>query len=211
MNSKTRRHRRHSFEPPVAANYGAFPVKLMNISVSGMQLEHNAPIKLQTPSRISIPFPRSSSTAELKGEVMWSHLSRKPDGEGKYIYLSGIRLEETSDNMVEVAKVVQAYTARGQAASAEERTQPAAAGPVMRHVHTQKAAIDADRQMLIRQVAERLRDNPAELKIHADRARSALSIRIASVVQSDVALAVWEYLQRVVPFEDIDRVLAGKS
>lgn len=210
MNSKTRRHRRHSFEPPVTANYGAFPVKLMNISVSGMQLEHNAPIKLQTPSRISIPFPRSSSTAELKGEVLWSHLSRKPDGEGNYIYRSGIRLEETSDNMAEVAKVVQAYTGRGQAASAEERKQPAAAGPVMRHVHTQ-AGIDPDRQLLIRQVAQRLRDHPAELKIHADRARSALSIRIASVVQSDVALAVWEYLQRVVPFEEIDHVLAGKS
>lgn len=210
MNSKTRRHKRHIFEPPIAANYGASPVMLMNISVSGMQFEHHAPIKLKTPSRISIPFPRSASTAELKGEVLWSHLSRSPNAEGKYIYRSGIALEETSDNMAEVAKLVQAYAARKQAGSAEAPRQTAS-GPVMRHVHTQQLGIDSDRQLLILQVAQRLRDNPAELQLHAQRGRSALSIRIASVVQSDEVLAVWEYLQRVVSLDEIGRVLSGKN
>lgn len=206
--SKTRKHQRHIFEPPVTANYGALAVRLLNISHAGLQLEHTAPLRLKAPSRIVIPLPRSGEPAELQGEVLWSHLSRKPNHEGKLLYRSGVRVDETPENATMVERLVNSYSTRRDTSLDKKPEAKEEGGPVVRPLRIVKQGVDPDRVLLIQQVAARLRQSPEEMKVHADRGRSALSIKIDSVVHTDEVLAVWDYLQRLVTIDEVSQVLS---
>jgi PilZ domain-containing protein len=204
--SKTRKHQRHIFEPPVTANYGAMAVRLLNISHSGLQLEHTTPLRLKAPSRIVIPLPRAGQ-AELQGEVLWSHLSRRPNPEGKLLYRSGVRVDETPENAALIERLVNSYSTRRDTSLDKKPEANEEGGPVVRPLRIVKQGVDPDRVLLIQQVAARLRQSPGEMKTHADRARSALSIKIDSVVHTDEVLAVWDYLQRLVTIDEVNQVL----
>lgn len=210
-----RGHQRYTVNPPVTATYGSVSVAVLNMSPTGLLLEHPDPLKLRATSRISIPFPGvGQQVAELRGEIQWSRLSKKPNSAGKYLYRSGVKLLQSEENISVIARLLHAYGARPDSQSLERKRellkqkQEASAGsPHVRMLKMHGKQVDPDRVLLIRQVAARLKENPAEMNTLASRARSALSIRIDSVVNTDEILAVWEYLQRLVTLDDIRDVL----
>jgi hypothetical protein len=200
---------RYVFDAPLSASYGAVELIIVNVSEGGLQALHPAPMRIGSSSRLS--FRAAGVIVGASGRLLWSHLSKEPDTNGKMLYRSGIRIEDPA-----FAEAVRALVDKGfvkpDSNSLERKRkrliekEKSRSGPQMKVIVTE-ATVPPEQLLLIKQVRERLRTNPLEANRLYEQARTADA---AKGVQQDV-LAVWEYLERSISLPLIMRVFDGKA
>lgn len=222
---ETRSRPRYTFDGVVEATWSGYPVNLINISGNGAQIEHAEPLRVQSSANLKIPLPRSVDTISLKGMIVWSKLSRNPDTEGRYLYCSGIRLQDLGPAVAAtVDRVITVYSGEEDVESMERkrrilsekakkgalRQEAASLESTWRRLPSSQRTIDPDKALLIEQSLARLRQHPGEIERRATRARKTLEKKTDGIGQSDEVLAVWEYLDHLMPVAMIAEVLSKK-
>ncbi len=198
-------------------SFGAAEVVLINLAEQGAQIEHAQPLRLATKGRLW--FKRGDVSVSLHAFVVWSRLSKTPNEQGKYLYRSGLRIDEGVSEFVSAMQRLAEHrviTRDNESLDRkrqrhEEREQEKAGKPVMKRVPTE-SDISPDQVLLIRHARDRLRANFDEAQKWYSRAYFALRDGRTGVVSSELqrypedVLAVWEYLERSVPLSTIKRV-----
>jgi hypothetical protein len=205
---------RYVVAEPLSGSFGAVAITLMDIAEQGAQIEHAQPLRLGARARLW--FKRGNITASVHALVIWSRLSEKPNDEGKLLYRSGLRVEESQESF---APAIQALADHGvirrDTESLErkrrkfvERAQEKSSKPSVKMIKTEE--VSPDQALLIQHARERLQNDPEEARKWYNRARYAI-VESASPIAAEIrgredVLAVWEYLERSVPLAVIQRV-----
>jgi hypothetical protein len=201
----------------LVGSFGGVQIHVRNIAEQGAQIEHAEPLRIAMRARLW--FKRGDVAVSTQGLVVWSHLSRTPNHEGKYLYVSGVRIESDVDAF---ATAIQTLASGGllrrDPASLEKKKERLAAreserarNPVMKII-PQDVEVPGDQALLVQHARERLRANPDEAMKWYNRARFATSDDGGPVVAAEMirhrqdVLAVWEYLERTVPLAVVMRV-----
>ena len=197
---------------PLPGSFGAAPIAILNMAYQGVQIEHAQPLRLATKARLF--FKHGEVTAAVHGTVVWSHLSRTPNDKGKYLYRSGIRIDE---EMTRFRSAMESLAEEGfirldveslerKRKRLEEMERERTGKPVVTLIRGAEAAIPSDQVLLIQQARERLRANPDEALKWYHRAKFSTTDEAVLHHREDV-LAVWEYLDRSVDLSTIQRVI----
>ena len=166
-------------------------------------------------------FKRGEVSASVHALVIWSRLSEKPNDEGKLLYRSGLRVEDSEETL---GPAIQALADHGvirrDTESLErkrrkfvERESEKSSKPSVKMIKTEE--ISPDQALLIQHARERLQNDPEEARKWYNRARYAI-VESSQPIAADIrgredVLAVWEYLERSVPLSVIVRVFAEKK
>lgn len=223
----TRTQPRFLFKQPVQATFNAYPISIVNLSISGAAIEHADPLKLRAAAKLVVPLPGSKETVTLRAELLWSRLSRTPTKDGRHLYQSGIRFEGQGPAVSASAeRIISAYGGvvdeqsfqkkldllRERAAKDALRQRGKSLDATWRKLPSSKRTIDPEQALLVEHTAVRLRKDPKEVVRLAHRARKVLEQKGEGFSYSDEALAVWEYLERLVSIGIVSEVLSeGKK
>jgi len=199
---------------PLPGSFGAAAVAILNMAYQGVQIEHAQPLRLATRARLW--FKRGEVAASVHGTVVWSHLSKKPNDQGKLLYRSGIRIEESMtlfrDAMESLATSglirLDVESLERKRRRLEEMERERTSKPVVTMLRSPE--IPPDLVLLIQQARERLRANPDESLKWYNRAKFSTTDETILHHREDV-LAVWEYLDRSVDLSTILRVIDSRK
>lgn len=197
-------------ERAISGSFGSIAITVRDIGELGVQIVHADPLRVATKSRLAFAGV-GSQLIELRGIVIWSRLSSSPNESGKYLYRSGIRVE---DQQALLFQIIQQLLSRGvlrrDDRSLEKkrdiqlaRERDKAKLTIQRVVFT-TAAPSADQMLLISRARERLSAHPEEAGKWYNRAKFALSAEESrafddtGVGHKEDVLAVWEYLERTI-------------
>ena len=201
---------------PLNGNFGVASIAVVDIGETGAQIEHPQPLRLAARGRLT--FKRGSDTFAAYCVVVWSHLSKRPDGKGKLLYRSGIRFE---DDAVDFPKIIDTLLAHQiieiDPDSMDRKKQRVVEREAERSGRNQRAVrniaqseISADQVLLIQHARDRLRTHPDEAIKWYNRAKYSITQSnepiAAELYHRDEVLAVWEYLERTVHLNVIARV-----
>ena len=205
---------------PLAGSFGSAGVTILNMADLGVQVEHAQPLRLATKARLW--FKRAEISASVQGIVVWSHLSRTPNEEGKLLYRTGLRIEEGAKQFTEAMELLAVRgLIRLDTDSLERKRLELAARekartskPIMKLLRPEHE-IPPDQALLIHHARERLRANPDEALKWYNRAKFALHENGSSAAEAILShredvLAVWEYLERSVDLATIVKVFDRK-
>ena len=201
---------------PLPGGFGSASVTILNLASRGVQIQHSQPLRLALNGRLWIRH--RDIAVSVQGRVVWSHLSKDRDANGKLLYHSGIHVpDESSDLAGAIATLARLGAVQKEndslerkRATLEEKDHERNTRPVMKFVR-QGTDVDPDIALLIVQARDRLRANPAEALRWYNRAKFSI-IDSGSPVATDQlrhreeALAVWEYLERSIDLATIERV-----
>jgi hypothetical protein len=208
-----------AFEP-IPGSFGAAGISVVNLAEQGAQIEHAQPIRLGTRARFW--FKRDDVTIGTQALVVWSHLSKRPNSEGKLLYRSGLRVEEDIDDFFIALRTlvdrgvfhrdIEALDRKRR--RLEEKEQERWGKPVVKMIR-QDQAVPPDQALLIQHARERLTANPDEALKWYNRAKFALMedgspVSTELISHREDVLAVWEYLERSVDIATIVRVFEKK-
>lgn len=200
----------------LSGSFGAAQVTLIDLAEQGAQVEHAQPLRLATKGRLW--FKRGEIAVSLHAIVVWSRLSKSPNDQGKYLYRSGLRIDEgANDFLMAMQMLAEHGVIRKDVESLErkrkrheERNAEKSGKPVMRQVPTE-SDITPDQVLLVRHARERLKGNFDEAQKWYSRAyfalrdgRTPLSAELTRYPED--VLAVWEYLERSMPLSTIKRI-----
>lgn len=201
----------------LVGSFGAAEVTLIDLAEQGMQIEHAQPLRLATKGRLW--FKRDDISVSLHAFVVWSKLSKTPNDQGKYLYRSGLRIEEErADFLAAMGMLARHGVIRKDTESLdrkrrrhEQREVDKQKSPTMKRVAVE-SDISPDQVLLIEHARERLLANFDEAQKWYSRAYFALRDGRTGLSQEmlrypEDVLAVWEYLERSVPLATIKRVL----
>lgn len=204
---------------PLVGSYGAASVLLLDIGERGAQIEHAQPLRLGTTARLW--FKWGHVTVSLQAVTVWSHLSKKPNDKGKYLYHSGLRIEHAEESLRDalrdlasrgVLKLdVESMERKRQRLLDKQRAMTGHSSfKVLNNTTTQQQAL------LIQHARERLNANPDEAAKWYNRAKFALTqdnIHFAgdAMRHREDVLAVWEYLERSVPLAEVMKAFEKKE
>lgn len=82
---------RFSVVERISGSFGAADVFLLNLSTAGLQVSHPQPLRIG--SRARLIFRSGEVQTAQPARVLWSHLSKTPDADGRLLYESGLLLE----------------------------------------------------------------------------------------------------------------------
>jgi hypothetical protein len=197
---------------PIAGAFGAAAVTVRDVSAQGVQIEHTQPLRLGSKGRLT--FKVSDVSVVAFGISIWSHLSKTPNEQGKYLYRSGIRIEAGID---EFAAALQTLIdrqlvhldidsmARKHQRILDRQTDRKSQIKVIRS----NREIPSDQVLLVQHARERLRAHPEEALKWYNRAKFALSQGSSltdPLPYRQEVLAVWEYLERTIELQTIVEV-----
>jgi len=202
----------------LAGSFGAASITVVDLADQGAQIEHTQPLRLGLKARFW--FRRADVSVSAQALVVWSHLSKRPNADGKLLYRSGLRIEEDVDTFGDalrqlvrsgiVHRDIQALERKRK--RIEEKEQERWGKGTMKVFRSEE--IPHDQVLLIRHARERLRDHPDEAIKWYNRAKYALAedgqITTDDIRHREDVLAVWEYLERSVPIATIVRVFEKK-
>lgn len=197
----------------LVGSFGSASVTLIDVSASGAQIEHAQPLRIGTRGRLS--FKRGEVSVSVQAHTIWSHLSKTPNAQGKYLYLSGVRLEGESGDF---HHALQSLLARGvispdrqslerKKKRAEEKAAQKASRPTVKYLRPD-IEVPVDQQLMIEHARKQLLADPTEAQRWYQRAKYAITHGGENIAgdwirnREDV-LAVWEYLERSVPISTI--------
>ena len=163
-------------------------------------------------------FKSGRATVSVQGLVVWSHLSKTRDSNGKMLYHSGIHVPDGSEELVAAIEILarqgvvrkESDSLERKRVTLEERGHQRQTRPIIKFARHGRDA-DTDTALLIIQARDRLRANPDEALRWYNRAKYSI-IDSGSPVATDQlrhreeALAVWEYLERTIDLDTIERV-----
>jgi hypothetical protein len=220
MNLKTpelRAGERFVASEPLTGMFGAVEVTLFDLGALGAQIEHAHPLRLGISGRLSIHGDGVETVVSAR--VVWSKLSQTPNQYGKYLYRSGLRIEEQpTDFLLALHSLARGGLIRRDPDALErkrqhienkqqQQQQQQRRSGAFKPIALPAEAIPADQAGLVRQARARLRTHPEEAQKWYNRARYVESAAASELVRDrDEVLAVWEYLQRTVPIAVIVRV-----
>jgi hypothetical protein len=201
---------------PLPGGFGSASITVLDLAMRGVQIEHAQPLRLSLAGRLW--FKGGRATVSVQGRVVWSHLSKTRDSNGKLLYHSGIHVPDGTEELVAAIGVLareglvkkENDSLERKRATIEERDQQRQKRPIVKFVRHGRDA-DPDTALLIMQARDRLRANPDESLRWYNRAKYSI-IDSGSPVATDQlrhreeALAVWEYLERTIDLDTIERV-----
>ena len=198
---------------PLAGSFGSANVTLVDVSASGAQIEHAQPLRIGTRARLW--FKRGEVSVSVQAFSMWSHLSKTPNAQGKYLYQTGLRLEGESPDF---HHVLQSLLERGvispdrdslerKRKRVQERADEKAKRPTVRYLRPE-IEVPPDQQLMIEHARKQLLSDPNEAQRWYQRAKYAITqgnTNIAAdwIRNREDVLAVWEYLERSVEISTI--------
>jgi hypothetical protein len=205
----------------LTGNFNTAEVAILDVAKKGAQIEHGQPVRLASEGRLS--FRWYDLGVSVRGTVVWSRLSKTPNHLGKYLYRSGLRIEEENHDFVSAMRTLaDSGVIRQDVGSLErkrqrelEKTRQKSAQPTMKFVPTEPE-ISADQVLLIEHARDRLRTNFDEAQKWYSRAYFSLRdgrtpVSADLMKYPEDVLAVWEYLERSVPLSVIAKVFAKNS
>lgn len=208
---------RYRVTEKLTGSFGAAEVSVLDLAEQGVQIEHAQPLRLATKGRLW--FKRGEVSVSLHAFVVWSKLSGMPNDQGKYLYRSGLRIDEGVEEFVAaMQRLAEHGVIRKDAESLErkrmrhEARQVEKQGkPTMKMVATE-SDISSDQVLLIEHARDRLKSNFDEAQKWYSRAyfalrdgRTGMGGEMARYPED--VLAIWEYLERSVPLSTIKRVI----
>jgi len=203
---------------PLPGGFGSASVSILDLASSGVQIQHSQPLRLSLNGRLW--FRHINVAVSVQGRVVWSHLSKERDANGKLLYHSGIHVpDESSELAGAIAQLARHGIDRKddesldrKRATLEEKDHERSSRPGVKFVR-QGNDVDPDTALLIVQARDRLRANPAEALRWYNRAKFAIidsgtPVATDQLRHREEALAVWEYLERSIDLALIERVFA---
>jgi len=201
---------------PLPGGFGSASVSILDLASRGVQIQHSQPLRLSLNGRLW--FRHVNVAVSVQGRVVWSHLSKERDANGKLLYHSGIHVpDESSELAGAIAQLARHGIVRKDDESLdrkrvtlEEKDHERSKRPVVKFVR-QGNDVDPDTALLIVQARDRLRANPAEALRWYNRAKFAIidsgtPVATDQLRHREEALAVWEYLERSIDLALIERV-----
>lgn len=182
---------------------GQVEMTVCDLSETGVQLEHAAPLRVGTRARGAVQH--QGRTVPFVGIVTRSRLSTTAGAAGKLLYRTGVRFEDPDTNLLDlIQQLVRDGMLSEDPGSLERKRKKLAARNVPQdrgamRVLRPVVAVPQDKLLLVRQARERLRANPDEARKWYNRVRFVEPERAAALARSpfrDEILAVWEYLER---------------
>jgi len=205
----------------LTGNFNTAEVAILNVAQQGAQIEHGQPVRLASEGRLS--FRWEDLGVSVRGTVVWSRLSKTPNHLGKYLYRSGLRIEEENRDFVSAMQTLansgvirqDVHSLERKRQREQEKTQQKSGQPTMKFVPTEPE-ISAEQILLIEHARDRLRTNFDEAQKWYSRAYFALRdgrtpVSADLMKYPEDVLAVWEYLERSVPLSIIAKVFAKPS
>ena len=197
----------------LTGSFGSASVTLIDVSATGAQIEHSQPLRIGTRARLW--FKRVDVAVNLQAVTIWSHLSKTPNVQGKYLYHSGLRIEtDTSDFDYALQAMLDHGVLSPDRESLERKKKRALERiaeknnrPTMK-VLRPEFEIPAETQLLIEHARKRLLADPVEAQRWYPRAKYAITqgtatLAVDSIRNREDVLAVWEYLERSVEISTI--------
>jgi hypothetical protein len=207
---------------PIPGYFGGSELIICDLSMRGMQVEHSEPLKPGSKARVG--FRAGDSTVTFRAIVAWSRLSKTANRYGKFLYRSGLRLEEDDP---EFARAISTLVASGQIRPDDrslerkrrkltELSQPKPLSPFMKIIAPQRVQIADDQVLLVHQARERLRANPDEAMKWYNQAKYAMASTEAApladmnIPYREEVFAVWAYLEKSVDLVTVARAFEIK-
>ena len=203
---------RYILNEKLSGSFGSAPVTLIDLGEQGVQIEHAQPLRLATTGRLW--FKRDEVSVSLHAFVVWSKLSKSPNDQGKYLYRSGLRVDEANAHFLSAVQLLAQHgvikkdddSLNRKRRQLEAREQEKAGKPTMKFVPTEPD-VSPDQVLLVQHARQRLKENFDESQKWYSRAYFALRDGSADPTRyPEDVLAVWEYLERSVPLPIIQRV-----
>lgn len=205
---------RYQVVEPLPGSFGSVSVTLLNIGLTGVQVQHAHPLRIGTSARLW--FKRGDIAVSTHATVVWSHLSRRPNEQGKLLYQTGMLVEEDADFAIALQALADRGVVRRDPESLERkrerilaRQQEKLGKPTVRVLHPE-TDVPHEQALLIQHARNRLRANPDEAAKWYNRAKFAVNaegmVAAESIRHRHDVLAVWEYLERSVELSTIVRV-----
>lgn len=198
---------------PLAGSFGSASVTLVDVSSAGAQIEHAQPLRIGTRARLW--FKRGEVAVSVTAHSLWSHLSKTPNAQGKYLYVSGLRLEyETRDFHHALQTLLDRGVISPDRESLDrkrqrqlERQQQKASRPSIKYLRPE-VEIPGDQQLMIEHARKQLLADPVEAQRWYHRAKYVIThgqanVAIDAIRNREDVLAVWEYLERSVDISTI--------
>ena len=201
---------RYVLDTPVSASFGAAEVTVADIGYGGLQIQHPLPIRIGSSSRLV--FRIGDVTIATSARMLWSHLWKVPNSNGKTTYRSGLRVEDP-EFAAAVRSLIERQIIRPDSDSLDRKRKRLIEKERERSdkhlvkLLPSEVTLASEQLLLIQHARERLRANPTEASRLYQQARTADA---ATGVREEV-LAVWEYLERTISLPTITRVFEGKA
>ena len=197
---------RYAARQPIAGSFGAASVGVLNVSDRGVMIEHAQALRVATRGRLW--FKEDDVTVAVQAIVVWSHLSKTPDAKGKYLYHSGLRIDEGA---AALAAALQKLAIRGivvlDMGSLERKRQSLmqkVTAPAVRPLPKQPE-ITPDQALLIHHALRRLKASPEEARRWYDKAKDSAPDDVVKYGREVVAL--WSYLEGTIEGSIIARCI----
>lgn len=206
-------------DQPVTGSLGSIAITIINLGIGGLQVEHSDPLKIGNHARLALEIP-TAKLPEMRARVVWSRLSKTPDQQGKYLYRSGLRVDEDKDILarsigflIKGGRVhLDSHSLERKKLAQEEKARRASQ-PVMKMILTRKGLdISADQVLLIQHARDRFKSNPQEALKWYNRAKFSMNEQAVKGTPDSVmpfkeeVIAVWEYLERTIDLPKIAQV-----
>jgi hypothetical protein len=197
----------------LSGSYGSASVTLLDVSATGAQIEHSQPLRIGTRARLW--FKRGDVSLNLQAVTIWSHLSKTPNVQGKYLYHSGLRIEADTREFNYALQALLDHGVLSPDRESLDRKRKRALERVAEKNNRSTVKflrpdidIPAETQLLIEHARKQLLADPVEAQRWYQRGKYAITqgtanIAVDAIRNREDVLAVWEYLERSVEISTI--------
>ena len=209
---------RYITHAPMSGVFGSVAMVVRDLADNGVQIEHAEPLRVATKSRLAFPGV-GSQILQMRGIVIWSRLSAVPNEAGKYLYRSGVRVDDEPEILTHAIGQLlgkgmiyldQGSLDRKREILAEKARSKGQMGQMrLQRVTPPVEGATPDQLLLIQHARERLRSHPEEALKWYNRAKFSLQATEHMHNREEV-LAIWEYLERSIELPVIAKAF-GKN
>ncbi|MFA6958641.1 MAG: PilZ domain-containing protein [Thermoanaerobaculia bacterium] len=204
-----RKEQRFRFVRELDATLGRVPLVLCGIAESGLGVRHATPLRLGTEASLRIAIQEPDLTVQVAAFVVWSRFMSP--GEARP-YHSGLRvpdpygeLRAALDRLRSLGLLLEDDAPVKRIRTDAEALRPAAPLPLKRKAPQPHLPPSVVR--LVNEARSRLLSSPAELARWRERAKVTLHELGEPIPARDDVLAVWQYLDRSLELETIEKLL----
>ena len=202
--SDLRAAERYLAREPIPGSFGATSVVILNLSKCGAMIEHAHPLHITTTGRFW--FKQGDVTVTARAVVIWSHLSKQPNKEGKYLYHSGMRVESEGDELAAaLAKLANRGAVTLDVGSLERKSAKGASRPSQPAPPKPEPELTPDQALLIHHALKRLRDNPNEARRWYEKVKDTAPDDVVKYGRE--VMALWSYLEGTIDARMIARCM----
>jgi len=220
--TESRQAARHIAVAPIKGNFGSTDIWIHDLGERGFQAQHAFPLKLGIAGVLTFIHPRTSATLMFRARVVWSRLSSMRAPNGKFLYRSGIRVEQLDDaSRNSLDTLLREYANPDSESLGKKRRKLSDLAKRRRGLTTAAAAtsvipseppVPPEEVALVQKARSALRGDVVETMKWSRRAKQsiddadALFLDREHVRNPDEVLAVWEFMERKVSIRNVVRV-----